>query len=78
MTTGNKQQFDVSARVIGGGVAAQADAIRLGVARALVAYEEELKPTLRRSGFLTRDPREKERNKPGLKRARKAPQFSKR
>ena len=78
ITTGNKQKFDVSARVAGGGVSAQADAVHLGIARALLAFEEELKPTLRRSGFLTRDPRKKERNKPGLKRARKAPQFSQR
>jgi len=68
----------VSAHVEGGGLSAQADAILLGVARALVVNDEELKTTLRKAGYLTRDPRIKERKKPGLKRARKAPQFSKR
>lgn len=77
-TTGNQGKFNISAKVSGGGVSAQADAILLGVARALIAMEQELKPTLRKNGFLTRDPREKERKKPGLRRARKAPQFSKR
>ncbi|MFA7308566.1 MAG: 30S ribosomal protein S9 [Patescibacteria group bacterium] len=76
--TGFKAKFDVSARVNGGGIVAQADAILLGVARALVAMDPELKSPLRKNGFLTRDPREKERKKPGLRRARKAPQFSKR
>lgn len=76
--TGFKAKFDISARVAGGGVAAQADAIMLGVARALLAMSPDMKPTLRKAGFLTRDPREKERKKPGLRRARKAPQFSKR
>jgi len=76
--TGNSGKFDVIARTNGGGVSAQADAIALGVARALLALDGELKPTLRHAGFLTRDPRKKERNKPGLLRARKAPQFSKR
>lgn len=77
-TTGHQGKFDVSAKVSGGGVSSQADAILLGVARALMAKEAELKPTLRKSGYLTRDPRIKERKKPGLRRARKAPQFSKR
>ena len=77
-TTGNQAKFDVSAHVNGGGVAAHADAILLGVARALKSMDNELKPTLRKAGYLTRDPRIKERKKPGLKRARKAPQFSKR
>jgi len=76
--TGNKQKFDISAKVNGGGISAQADAVLLGVARALLELDAELKPTLRKSGFLTRDPRKKERKKPGLLRARKAPQFSKR
>lgn len=76
--TGNTDKMMVSARVDGGGLSAQADAIRLGIARALVAYDETLKTTLRKAGLLTRDPRIKERKKPGLKRARKAPQFSKR
>ena len=78
VTTGNQHKFDISAVVNGGGVVAQADAILLGAARALMAMEIELKPTLRKSGYLTRDPRKKERKKPGLRRARKAPQFSKR
>lgn len=76
--TGNLEKMYVSAHVEGGGLSAQADAILLGVSRALVVYDEELKTTLRKAGYLTRDPRIKERKKPGLKRARKAPQFSKR
>lgn len=76
--TGNMEKMYISAHVEGGGLSAQADAIRLGVARALVVSDELLKTTLRKAGYLTRDPRIKERKKPGLKRARKAPQFSKR
>lgn len=76
--TGLVEKMYVSAHVEGGGLSAQADAILLGVSRALVVYDEELKTTLRKAGYLTRDPRIKERKKPGLKRARKAPQFSKR
>jgi len=76
--TGNLEKMYVSAHVEGGGLSAQADAILLGVSRALVVYDEANKTTLRKAGFLTRDPRIKERKKPGLKRARKAPQFSKR
>ena len=76
--TGNMEKMYISAMVEGGGLSAQAEAIRLGVARALVVFDEELKTTLRKAGYLTRDPRIKERKKPGLKRARKAPQFSKR
>lgn len=76
--TGNAGKFDIIAKTNGGGVSSQADSIALGVARALLALDEGLKPTLRKAGFLTRDPRKKERNKPGLLRARKAPQFSKR
>ena len=68
----------VSLRVEGGGKAGQADAARLAISRALKVMSEDLHPTLKKAGFLTRDPREKERKKPGLKRARKASQFSKR
>jgi small subunit ribosomal protein S9 len=71
-------KFDVSARVSGGGHASQVDAIRLGIAKALVEFNEELKPTLRRADLLGRDPREKERKKFGLKGARKQRQFTKR
>ena len=70
--------YDVSAYVRGGGVAGQADAVRLGIARALVKFNEDFKKPMRSLSFLTRDPRVKERKKPGLKRARRAPQFSKR
>jgi small subunit ribosomal protein S9 len=76
--TGNMEKMYISAHVEGGGLSGQADAIRLGVSRALVVSDEDLKTTLRKAGYLTRDPRIKERKKPGLKRARKAPQFSKR
>lgn len=72
------RNFDIYAKVSGGGVTAWADAIAHGAARALVEYKEELRPKLRRAGLLTRDPRVKERKKPGLKRARKAPQYTKR
>jgi small subunit ribosomal protein S9 len=71
-------RFDASIKVAGGGLSGQAGAIRHGVARALVRADEELKPQLRKAGFLTRDPRVKERKKYGLKRARKAPQYTKR
>lgn len=70
--------FDVHVNVKGGGFTGQAGAVRHGVARALVEYDEELKGELKRAGFLTRDSRKKERKKPGLKKARKASQFSKR
>ena len=70
--------YTMAVRVVGGGVTGQAGAIRHAVARALVRVNPEWKPTLRRAGFLTRDPRMKERKKPGLKRARKAPQYTKR
>jgi small subunit ribosomal protein S9 len=76
--TNNDAQFNMSIQVSGGGITGQAEAIRHGVARALVLAKPELRLTLRRAGFLTRDPREKERKKPGLKRARKAPQYTKR
>ncbi len=69
---------DVNARVNGGGLTGQAEAIRLGIARALLGMSEDFRVSLRQGGFLTRDARVKERKKPGLKKARKAPQFSKR
>lgn len=71
-------KYDVEVKVIGGGVSGQADAIRHGIARALVKAKEQFKPVLRQAGLLTRDPRVKERKKYGLKRARKAPQYTKR
>lgn len=70
--------LDAIVRVEGGGKRGQVDAIRLGIARALVEMSEDFKLTLKKAGLLTRDPREKERKKYGLKKARKAPQFSKR
>ena len=76
--TGNADKFDIVCRVAGGGVTGQAGAIRHGLSRALLQFDEELRPTLKKAGFLTRDPRMKERNKYGLKAARRAPQFSKR
>ena len=76
--TGNADKFDIVCRVAGGGVTGQAGAIRHGLSRALLQFDEELRPTLKKAGFLTRDPRMKERKKYGLKGARRAPQFSKR
>ena len=73
-----RNRFTVRAKVEGGGPSAQADAVCYGVAWALVAFDESLKPTLRRGGFLTRDTRIKESKKYGLKRARRAPQYTKR
>ena len=70
--------YNMTVRVIGGGTSGQAGAIRHALARALVRVNPDWKATLRKSGFLTRDPRMKERKKPGLKRARKAPQYTKR
>ena len=70
--------YDVHATIDGGGVSGQAGALRLGIARALVALDEEMRPPLKKAGLLTRDSREKERRKYGLKKARKAPQYSKR
>ena len=70
--------YTVTVRVIGGGTSGQAGAIRHGVARALVRLNPDFRLALRRAGYLTRDPRMKERKKPGLKRARKAPQYTKR
>ncbi|MCQ2408580.1 MAG: 30S ribosomal protein S9 [Oscillospiraceae bacterium] len=71
-------QFDIVCTVAGGGVTGQAGAIRHGVSRALLQFNAELRPVLKKAGFLTRDPRMKERKKYGLKAARRAPQFSKR
>ncbi len=76
--TGTADKFDIVCRVAGGGVTGQAGAIRHGIARALLQFNEELRPELKKAGFLTRDPRMKERKKYGLKGARRAPQFSKR
>ncbi|MBQ6467525.1 MAG: 30S ribosomal protein S9 [Clostridia bacterium] len=76
--TETEEKFDIICRVAGGGVTGQAGAIRHGIARALLQYDEELRPALKKAGFLTRDPRMKERKKYGLKGARRAPQFSKR
>lgn len=76
--TGTLEKFDIICTVKGGGVTGQAGAIRHGISRALLQYSEELRPVLKKAGFLTRDPRMKERKKYGLKAARRAPQFSKR
>lgn len=76
--TQTTSRFNVICRVNGGGVSGQAGAVQLGIARALIRANPELRPALRRSGFLTRDPRMKERKKYGLHKARKAPQYSKR
>jgi len=75
---GVDKRFDVTVKVNGGGDTGQADAAAMGVARALLESDPELKPMLRKAGYLTRDARAKERKKPGLKRARKAPQYTKR
>jgi small subunit ribosomal protein S9 len=78
VTLGAEEQFDVVARITGGGVTGQAGALRLGIARALILVDPDSRPSLKRAGFLTRDARVKERKKAGLKKARKAPQYSKR
>ena len=78
VVTNNLAHFNVSVHVKGGGITGQAGAIRMGVARALYKFDPENLATLRKFGLLTRDPRAKERKKPGLKRARKAPQYTKR
>ncbi len=78
VTLGADDQFDVVARITGGGVTGQAGALRLGVARSLILVDPASRPALKRAGFLTRDPRATERKKAGLKKARKAPQYSKR
>ena len=76
--TETAEKFDIVCTVTGGGVTGQAGAIRHGLSRALLEYDAELRPVLKKAGFLTRDPRMKERKKYGLKSARRAPQFSKR
>ncbi len=76
--TDNTEKFDVLVNVYGGGFTGQAGAIRHGIARALLQVDAEYRPVLKKAGFLTRDPRMKERKKYGLKAARRAPQFSKR
>lgn len=78
LVTENLGKYNIVVKVNGGGVSGQSDAIRHGIARALVELNESMKPLLRQNGLLTRDPRIKERKKPGLKRARKAPQYTKR
>jgi small subunit ribosomal protein S9 len=78
VTLSAEDRFDVVARITGGGVTGQAGALRLGIARALTLVDMENRPALKRAGFLTRDARVKERKKAGLKKARKAPQYSKR
>lgn len=76
--TDSEDRFDISVLVKGGGIKGQAGAIRLGIARALLEVDPDLRPPLRKGGYLTRDDRVKERKKPGLKKARKAPQYTKR
>ena len=76
--TGTQERFDITVRVVGGGVSGQAGAIRHGIARALIKFDGDLRPSLKRAKMLTRDARVKERKKVGLKRARKAPQYTKR
>ena len=78
VTTDLVGKVDISATVTGGGVTGQAGAIRHGISRALLQHSDEMRPILKKAGFLTRDPRMKERKKYGLKAARRAPQFSKR
>jgi len=76
--TQTEGQFDITVLVKGGGITGQAEAVRMGISRALLKVDPDFRPVLRKAGFLTRDAREKERKKPGLKRARKAPQYTKR
>ncbi len=78
VATETEKKYDINVNVKGGGTTGQAGAIRHGIARALLKVDEDFRPTLKQAGFLTRDPRMKERKKPGLKAARRAPQFSKR
>ena len=78
VATDNADKFDVKVTVRGGGTTGQAGAIRHGIARALLQVDDEFRPVLKKAGYLTRDPRMKERKKYGLKAARRAPQFSKR
>lgn len=72
------EKVDISVKVSGGGIKSQAESVSLGIARAFVFFNQQYKPKLKKAGLLTRDPRKKERKKPGLKRARRAPQWSKR
>lgn len=76
--TETSEVYDIDATMHGGGITGQAGAMRLGIARALIELDPEMRDTLKRAGFLTRDPRKKESKKYGLKKARKAPQYSKR
>jgi len=78
VTVERVEMFDVIGNLVGGGISGQAGALRLAIARALIEFESEDRPALKKAGFLTRDPRAKERKKYGLKKARKAPQYSKR
>ena len=78
VATATEGKFDIICKAIGGGISGQAGAIRHGISRALLKADAEFRPTLKKAGFLTRDPRMKERKKYGLKAARRAPQFSKR
>ena len=78
VATETSEKFDVCVNVLGGGMAGQAGAIRHGISRALLEADQDYRPVLKKAGFLTRDPRMKERKKYGLKAARRAPQFSKR
>jgi small subunit ribosomal protein S9 len=75
---GKKGSFGLSVKVLGGGKVSQLEAIRLGISRALEKFDPEFRSSLKKAGFLTRDPREKERKKPGLKGARRSPQWAKR
>lgn len=77
-TTATAAAYNISVHVVGGGESGQAAAVRMGIARALAASDPAMRPVLKSAGFLTRDARAKERKKPGLKRARKAPQYTKR
>ncbi|PJA89586.1 MAG: 30S ribosomal protein S9 [Candidatus Magasanikbacteria bacterium CG_4_9_14_3_um_filter_32_9] len=78
LLTGKENKFDVSVKVLGGGVNGQAEAIRHGITRALIKLDETLKPILKAEGYITRDPRSKERKKPGQRRARRGHQWRKR
>ena len=78
VATETEKKYDINVNVKGGGTTGQAGAIRHGIARALLKIDADFRPTLKAAGFLTRDPRMKERKKPGIKAARRAPQFSKR
>lgn len=77
-TLGLKDKYTISVKVLGGGIVGQAEAIRLGISRALVLINEEFRKDLKVKGYMTRDPRQVERKKPGLKKARRAPQWKKR